>query len=521
MRKVLLGLGAAVALLGATACGARSHADPTRRAAGTVPASALTRAAPSAPTTLTVGPASVGGPVPGGFLGLSLDLTSLERYAGDDPGKLDTPFVHLVQAISGGAPPLLRVGGDSTDWSWWQIGHQPPPPGIRYTLTPRWMSVAHALAQTLHGKLILGINLEADSTRLASAEADAMVSRIGAPLISALEIGNEPELYGSFPWYKDASGHHVYGRPPSYDESDFYADFARIARVMPGSVRVAGPDSGGPHWLPTLGTFLAQEPRVGLAAIHAYPLKHCTHSKVITPVDLLAPSSSAGFAQLVSPFIAAAHAHGRPVRIDEMNGISCGGVKGVSDTYTSTLWVLNTLFELLRAGVDGVNVHTVPGTLQEVLGATELHGRWSVTVHPEYYGLMMFAQAAPAGARVLRLTWKPPAGVDAWATRATDGRVRIVLINDRTVSAQTLRVRAPAAGPASVERLRAPGWGATSGVTLGGQSFGAATTTGMLQGTSTLSTLRPVAGQLVVRLPPASAALLTLPPTAAGSAVAP
>jgi hypothetical protein len=51
---------------------------------------------------------------------------------------------------------------------------------------------------------------------------------------------------------------------------------------------------------------------------------------------------------------------------------------------------------------------------------------------------------------------------------------------------------------------------ATSGVTLGGQSFGSETATGLLTGMPATVQLRSVAGRYAVRLAPASAALVTV-----------
>ena len=59
------------------------------------------------------------------------------------------------------------------------------------------------------------------------------MSGLGAASVDALEIGNEPELYGSFGWYRTAGGHEVRGRPRSYDELDFENDFAAFSKAMP------------------------------------------------------------------------------------------------------------------------------------------------------------------------------------------------------------------------------------------------------------------------------------------------
>ncbi|MGH2873871.1 MAG: hypothetical protein ACRDL5_15600, partial [Solirubrobacteraceae bacterium] len=374
--------------------------------------------------------ARVGRPIPSGFLGLSIEIKSLEQYAGSDPAALDPVFLRLIEQIAPGQSPVLRFGGDSTDWSWWPVAGMKQPPGIRYTLTPTWISVARALAAQLHAKLILGVNLEADSAKLASVEARAMVSGIGRGAIAALELGNEPELYGVLGWYHTKSGRQIRGRPRSYDLADFISQYTQFARRMP-AVPLAGPSSGAPTWLSMLGRFLSAEPRVRLVTVHAYPLKHCTKSTVVTIPQLLSESSSHGLAQLLAPYLEAAARAGAPLRVDEMNGISCGGTKRVSNSFASALWVLDTLFELARAGVSGVNIHTVPGTTNEILGPARVAGQWQMRVHPEYYGMIMFAQATPPGSRLLALRSPAPAGVKIWATRARDGAIHVVVINKR------------------------------------------------------------------------------------------
>ena len=282
------------------------------------------------------------------------------------------------------------------------------------------------------------------------------------------------------------------------------------------AVRLAGPSSGAPTWLAKLGPFLNAEPRVRLVTVHAYPLKHCTKSKVVTIPQLLSEQSSRGLAASVAPYVAVAAAHHDPLRVDEMNGISCGGTRGVSDTFASALWVLDALFEMARTGVTGVNIHTVPGTINEIIGPVDTGrgqaGTASMRVHPEYYGMMMFAQAAPAGSHLLALGTATPPGVKVWATRASDGDVHIVVINKRLAKSQFLRLRVAGAGRAAeVEQLRAPSVHSAGGVTIGGQTFGAATSTGVLAGPAAHQTVASSRGGYPLTVPPASATMLTIP----------
>ena len=123
----------------------------------------------------------------------------------------------------------------------------------------------------------------------------------------------------------------------------------------------------------------------------------------------------------------------------------------------------------------------------------------------------MFARAAPTGSRLLATSHVGAPSLRSWATLAPRGTLRVVLINDSASRRLTVAVRPPhSAGAATLERLLAPGLRAAAGVTLGGQTFGAASPTGELSGALKTTTLTPVQHRYLVDLGPASAALLTL-----------
>jgi hypothetical protein len=121
--------------------------------------------------------------------------------------------------------------------------------------------------------------------------------------------------------------------------------------------------------------------------------------------------------------------------------------------------------------------------------------------------MMMFAQAFPPGARFLPVT-APNAPLKIWATQAPDGHIRVELINKDPLNAYDVQIQVPNAGIASLEYLQAPSLSSTTGVTLGGQTFGAETTNGALPAPHTSPALA-VAGVYTVNVPVASAVLLT------------
>jgi hypothetical protein len=462
-----------------------------------------------------VGDSAIGRAIPPGFLGFSIEYSALLPYAGYDPRSLNPTFLALVRNLNPGQSPVIRIGGDTTDWSWWPTPGVRTPPGVTYTITGQWLQVAHAMAAALGARLIPGIQFEDDSRRVAAAEADALLKTIGRKYIAAFELGNEPEVYAALGWYHTAAGVQVPGRKPGYDVAAYVRDFSSISPALPHGVPLAGPASGARTWLAGLGQFVHADPRVKIATFHSYALSHCTTNPrspyYSTIPHLMEPRASAGLADSLAPAVTAAHAHHVSFRVDELNSVSCRGGKGVSDTFASSLWALDTLFNMARIGVDGVNIHTLVISSYMPFTFSSKNGKWSAQVKPLYYGLLMFARAAPPGSRLLPVSSTSASGpVHSWATRAPDGTVRVVLIND---SRQRTVVVAPpglSSTSATLTRLAAPGLAARSGVTLGGQSFGSSTSTGELGGTPRVTTLHPLRGRYVVALPSASAAMLTI-----------
>ena len=395
-------------------------------------------------TLLTIGK-PYGRRIPAGFLGLSLEFSSIEAYAGNDPTALNPAFEQLIRNITPGQMPVLRIGGDTSDWSWVPVPHMKRPLGVRINLDRTWLEVMSGLSRAVDARLILGVNLEANNRRLTRYEARTFLERIGKWSIAALELGNEPELYGSLTWFVL---HHrrYYGRPHGYGIADYLHDVRQMLRVLPADP-LAGPAVGSPKWIGYTPRFLpVAAPRLSIVTVHHYPLQQCFKppSSVWYPTiaHLFAPRSSRGLADSVAPTVAAAHRHRLLMRVDEMNSMSCGQGNSAASEFASALWSVDALFEMARVGVDGVNFFSTPRAPAQLFVFDHPGSRAAASVQPVYYGLMMFAQAAPPGSRLLQISGSSP-GLRAWATRTRDGTVRIALINENGAGTQALSLRIP------------------------------------------------------------------------------
>jgi hypothetical protein len=460
---------------------------------------------------------ALGGPIPPGFLGLSIEYTSLEGYLGNDPHRPDPLFVALVRNLDPGQSPVLRIGGDSTDWTWWPVAGMRRPGGIRLTLTRRLLAVLAATARELNARMIMGINLEANSRRIAGAEARALAGALGHHL-AYLELGNEPELYGAFAWYVAPDGTRVYGRPHrGWDFASYLADYGRILAALPKDIPIAGMATGSAKWWSQTARFLRRYPHTALLTYHRYPLRGCNVApnspQTATIPHLLADSASIGLAASIANALAAARSRGVPVRVDELNSVACGGTHGVSDSFASALWMTEALFAMAAEGVQGVNVHTGVGLRYAPFVLTESHGSWSAHVEPDYYGMEFFARAAPPGSRLLALRASDWPHLQAWATRSADGTIRAVLLDTSAHQAAEVNLSTPLrADQATVQQLRGPSLAATggAGVTLAGQHFARESRTGRMVGRLQEPVLHGSGGRFQVTLAPASAVLVTI-----------
>ena len=432
-------------------------------------------------------------PLPADFTGLSFEKNTLAARHFDPTNSV---LVNLVSNLGTG---VLRFGGSAVDTTYWSRESRKSFPMAQATVGPGNLSRMLAFAAKVHWPVILGLNLGANDPAMAADEA-AFALSAGPNQVLAFEIGNEPEHF------KDGGI-----RATNYGYANYQQEVGAYISAMQErcpSVKIAGPATTSNFgWYEN---FLNDFKGVTvLATRHHYPLT--ASSKVMpdnprygTVENLLSAATAAASQKLMLQHERAAEKAGVPFRVGETGSASMGGKEGVSDVFAAALWSVDYMFALVAKGVAGVNFH----------GYFSCHGytpfcftNGNYHVHPMYYGLLFFQQAAHGNLVAVRQEQDRPANVTAYAMVALDGRLRIVLVNKETNRAAMVSVRAGSRySEAKVSRLTAPSALAAQGITLAGAAV-------QKDGTWTARPAEGLAGErgeFSVALPAASAALVVL-----------
>ena len=452
--------------------------------------------------------ASGGRPVSPDYLGLSVEYTELATY--ESAGHLFDRMLSLMRAHNGRAL-RFRLGGTTADEVYFnQAG---PRPAFVTNLDPAWLQQLGALARRDRLRVELTLNLAVHSPTMAVDFARAALAALPAHALGGLAVGNEPDLYKRQARYQQeripstlpsTPADWTDGYSPARYRSD-YATYASALHEAVPSIPLSAPELTFPSltWPDDLLGLGRLAPRV--LSFHRYAAATCTRgqrARAPTPVSFLSAHYSRGLAHSLHNDIALAHAHGLQLRVSEINSISCSRTGGVASSFSTALWALDTLFEMMSAGVDGVNWHIRPD-----LPNSPFHivaGRLEPL--PELYALYVFGRMLGPKPRLETTTVTPRSAstLKAWSLGSSTG-LRLLLINEGPRPVQATVAVGGAYERMLVTRLLAPSLASRSGVTFAGRRIG---TDGAWHGKFRLSKIGRTNGSFVVDVAPYSAALV-------------
>jgi len=448
--------------------------------------------------TVQVDPLHLGAKIPKSFLGFSFEYPDVEKFIGTTRKPLPS-FVKLLNQLRDfNGPPVIRVGGESQDESWYSNTPTQRPDNVSFTIGRELTQALDAAAQATQSKLILGLNLGADDPSILLNWVEAAQNDFLPEQILSFELGNEPDNY---------QNHLVNGAPlrdKHWDYDIYSKQFDHYKKMLLAHMKAKKPFTAPAfvkEFLPDAPNFIERESLdVGLATLHFYALNGCgdTSSGSSGIKTLLRPTASADFFKAFDPAISIAKRLSVPLRIDEVGPVSCDGLPEVRGSFASALWSLEFMFDFASAGGAGVN----------------FTGNSTLTPEPEvapiFYGMLLFAQAIQKDASFIPLAVEGAPSVRAWSTLDKNGLIRVVLVNKDPTQSGTVVLKIPhTMGPAKIVRLTAPSLSSQKGVILGGQTFDGSQD-GSILGIHSEWSLTPTNQQFPVDLPAGSAALVSV-----------
>lgn len=401
--------------------------------------------------------ARTGATIPRDFVGLSFERAQLSN-----PGYFSADNKAFVRLIRGLSPSgSIRLGGSSGEHTAY-VGDKVIAPAFEIhgpehnKLNREGLNVSMQALRNLRGFLdatgwscLYGLNMAYATPEQAALEA-ADVQRILGPRLSAMQIGNEPDVFRNR------------YRPASWTAADYVAEWDRfhaaITVAAPG-LKFAGPGiSNKLEYLTAFAGAARRYPDVVMLTGHYYAMgpagsPEATLDQLKEPEAKTATFKQAGYAVVED----ARRASGLPYRMSEGNSCWDGGKIGVSDVHAASVWGANRMLDWAQRGWIGINWHGGGyGNYSPIVGAPSK----GFTRRPLYYGTQ-FAQLLD-GASFLATTAIEDPYLGYYALRHR-GRDRIALVNQRDTP---VMVELPALPDASVTILTGPSASARDATTL-------------------------------------------------------
>ncbi|KNC95860.1 uncharacterized protein SPPG_08725 [Spizellomyces punctatus DAOM BR117] len=429
------------------------------------------------------------------FVGFSVEWTHVDDALGPGPGAntgvdySSNPIVvnlfrHLAEAVAG-YPPTLRIGGNSATRLWWQGSILPRLSQSTWSVNAMELKIIQEFASSTGSRMVLTVPmLSPDPAYAVEFLVKGVIPNLSKDHILAIEIGNEPDHY-------EKNGR----RPPGYSFNDFTKEFtvaynAIVAAIGPG-FDYQGPSYAYPWTSDYMIPFIQGQRGTKYISFHKYGQRGCstaTNPDAVTPLTLLADPAPEEYVWIDS-LVQVAQAGNQDVVWGEGGSSSCNGTAGVSDTFASAIWTVDTLLEMAYRNVKYTSLSGAAQTYYAPYSLDPVTGRMSP--RPTYYGMLMVNRILRgAGSTLFRASldggWALTGNsIKTWGVNNTaTGEMTLVVIHKSpAANATSFTVQYPYAFSALsnctssqqpkgyITRLEAPALNAKTGVTINKQTW--------------------------------------------------
>ncbi|KAJ3558263.1 hypothetical protein NP233_g11543 [Leucocoprinus birnbaumii] len=412
-------------------------------------------------------------------------------------------------------PPFIRIGANSEDNTNYNPSIVEPqlvfpnptttvpyPEATKIVVGDAYYEAARFLLPNTH--VVWGVNFGQNNLTAANLEAKAIVKAFGTSAIKsqgivldAIEIGNEPDLYGG-------NGH----RPSGYTSTQYVKEWTAFAANISAAVGISQ-DSNTKFWGASFAGSshstsgfspqaifnegLLNDPTgqlISTISQHHYSGSFCSGSGALLQ-DLMTKARIRGNLTIFAPDAQTVRGKKIDYVLGETNSFSCHGTPGVSNTAGAALWSLDYALFATQVQVSRVFFHEgvgfkynfiQPVTLtRSTTDATPLPNPLPPHVQPQYYAAIIAAEAigSSGNTRIVELTISD-ASISGYAFYEGSNLARAVFINLRAfLSTSTSRSQTHidltfgngSAKSATLKRLAIKHADDTAGLNWAGQTY--------------------------------------------------
>jgi len=420
---------------------------------------------PIAQVTVDPNATPISSQIPADFVGLSLRQGDVQTVIGSmpvygGPITMNTKFQTLIDNLGNlaGTPMTLRMLGDG------------PGPNTLHNALP----VLAKLNASKSHKYFIGIDFQDQS--IAAEEVGYITSGVlNLSSIESIELGNEPDNY------------------PGETNAKYWSDeltyWDALSSISQGLKFAAPVFAGNNTSFDQAGFVTTRHNQISMFDFHYYGGSNCTstapaQNSLLLQASISPPASAYQHNNPADPFLSTAITAAKsanpvlPIRAGEINSIACHGAFGLSDTFTSAVWALDMGMTYALAGVNGINYFLATDqTYHKAESGSNAYNAFDFTstgglayVAPEYYAMILLEHMVANNAVIIPSTianyglgytaaW--PKFI-SWATRDTNGKVHVLLINkddgsNGLPSDGTVTLSLPGRGLVTVYRITSTG----------------------------------------------------------------
>lgn len=449
--------------------------------------------------------------IPENFIGISIDYESIPYFNGNAETGINQIFIRLLSnmGIYGNGAGVLRIS-KGADISWWNPSGVKKPKGIYYDINYDWVTAMTEVARQSSVKFILGTNFAMHDVKLSKDWIFASGKLFPKNSILAFEIGESPDKYSNN-YYSTQDLKTINIKSSDWNFEKYNIEYSNFVKSLKNSIQIktelAGPGFSESDWLQKLNEFITENKN----DINIITQKYYYFNKPFTVKELLSEQRLKSEIEKIKNYVSEAKDAGLNYRLTEFN-LSENEYSKLNNSFYTSLWMTDILFEFFNLGISGVNIHNKKFDRINLYNFFWKENKTVANINPAHYGVVLFSEATQNKSNLIKCETETNINLKCWATKDSTGVIRVVLINKDEIAGGFVNLKIKNSEiPGELVRLNTDSYTDSIGVRLSGKTFDA-TNDGILTGTYVFERIIPFEQTYRFEIPKLSALMLILKP---------